>query len=157
MKYTDLLCCISLDFFFFFLNLPDFCVIKLKVLREKPFKNIFLYYQGSRKSKIGWELTKNGSHVWSWWLSKQPYICSFQTNIPITMVFMLFFWLSDQFGWHFPFPVAHFGCGHLFRKLFQLASQKWLPKSQIGWEHVPTVLTFLEPCLLQIDTLWYLL
>ena len=28
-----------------------------------------------------------------------------------------------------------------------LASQKWLPISQIGWEHVPTVPTFLEPCL----------
>jgi hypothetical protein len=35
--------------------------------------------------------------------------------------------------------------GHLFLKLFQLASQKWLPKSQIGWEHVPTVPIFLEP------------
>ena len=24
---------------------------------------------------------------------------------------------------------------------------KWLPKSQIGWEHVPSVPTFLQPCL----------
>ena len=35
--------------------------------------------------------------------------------------------------------------GHLFLKLFHLASQKWLPKSQIGWEHLPTVPIFLEP------------
>ena len=35
--------------------------------------------------------------------------------------------------------------GHIFLKLFQLASQKWLPKSRIGWEHVPTVPIFLEP------------
>ena len=38
--------------------------------------------QGSRKSKIGWELTKNGSHVRSPGLSKKPYMCSFQTNYP---------------------------------------------------------------------------
>ena len=35
--------------------------------------------------------------------------------------------------------------GHLFLKLFQLASQKWLPKYQIGLEHLPTVPIFLEP------------
>ena len=38
--------------------------------------------QGSRKSKIGWELTKNGCHVQSPELSKKPYMCSFQTNYP---------------------------------------------------------------------------
>ena len=27
----------------------------------------------------------------------------------------------------------------------ELAIQKWLPKSQIGWEYVPTVPIFLEP------------
>ena len=36
--------------------------------------------QGSRKSKISWELTKNGCHVRSPGLSKKPYMCSFQTN-----------------------------------------------------------------------------
>ena len=38
--------------------------------------------QGSRKSKIGWELTKNGCHMRCPGLSKKPYICSFQTNYP---------------------------------------------------------------------------
>ena len=36
----------------------------------------------------------------------------------------------------------------MFLKLFQLASQKWQPKSQIGWEYVPTVPIFLELCAL---------
>ena len=36
--------------------------------------------------------------------------------------------------------------GHLFLKLFQLASQKWLPKYQIDWERVLTGPIFLEPC-----------
>ena len=49
----------------------------------------------------------------------------------------IFFGLLDQFGWQSPFLVAHFGW---------LTSEKWLPKSQIGWEHVPTVPIFLEPC-----------
>ena len=40
-------------------------------------------HQGSRKSKIVWELSKNGFHVRSpGFKKKQTYICSFQTNYP---------------------------------------------------------------------------
>ena len=47
--------------------------------------------QGSRKSKIGLELTKNGCHVWSPGLSEKPYICSFQTNYPYNCGFYAYF------------------------------------------------------------------
>ena len=66
--------------------------------------------QGSRKSKIGWELTKNGCLVRSPGLLKKKHkFVVLKLIIPITVVFMHLFGLLDQFGWHSPFTVAHFG------------------------------------------------
>ena len=67
--------------------------------------------QGSRKSKIGWELTKSGCHVRSPELfkNKKHIIVGFKQIIPITRVFVHFWGLLDQFGWQPPFPLAHFG------------------------------------------------
>ena len=48
--------------------------------------------QGSRISKICWELTKSGCHVQTPELSKKPYICSFKLINPITVVFTHLFW-----------------------------------------------------------------
>ena len=66
---------------------------------------------------------------------KKPYICSFQNNYPYFRGFYAFF-LGFQTNLA---VILHFwqlilAGGHLFLKLFQLASQKWLPKSQNGWE-----------------------
>ena len=102
--------------------------------------------QGSRKSKIGWELTKNGCHVRSPWLSKQPYICSFQTNYPyyhgfyasflafrpIWLAFSLpcsSFWLVDTYFWsHFSW-LAKSGCKNLklAGNMFPLFPPLWSP------------------------------
>ena len=66
--------------------------------------------QGSKKFKIGWELTKSGCHVKSPELSKESYICSFSTYYPFYRGFYAFFgFFLEQFGWQPPFPVAHFG------------------------------------------------
>ena len=64
--------------------------------------------QGSRKSKIGWELIKCGCYVRSPELSKSHTFVLFKLNIPIIMVLCIFFGLLDQFGLQPPFPVAHF-------------------------------------------------
>ena len=73
---------------------------------------------------------------------KNPYICSFQTNYG----FYASFWgFQTNLAGNLHFRQLILAGGHLFLKLFQLASQKWLPKSQIGWENVPTLPIFLEP------------
>ena len=55
-------------------------------------KNHLHKHQGSRKSKIGWELTKNGCHVRSPGLSKSHICAVFKLSISITVVFMHLFW-----------------------------------------------------------------
>ena len=58
--------------------------IVLVVLLQIGAKDLIVFstHQGSKKSKIGWELTKSGCHVRSQELLKKTYICSFQTNYP---------------------------------------------------------------------------
>ena len=71
----------------------------------------------------------------------------FKLIIHITVVFMDFFlgfYTNLAGNLHFRYLIL--AGGHLFLKILQLASQKWLPKSKIGWELVPIVPTFLEPC-----------
>ena len=63
--------------------------------------------QGSRKSKICWELTKSSFHVQSSELKKN--ICSVKLIIPITRVLCIFFRVLVQFGWKPLFLLAHFG------------------------------------------------
>ena len=59
---------------------------------------------------------------------------------------MHFFWsFKNNWAVYINFQWLILAGGHIFQKLDQLASQKWVPKSQIGWEHVPTVAIFLEP------------
>ena len=78
---------------------------------------------------------------------KKHIVVVFKIIIPINVVFMHIFWAFIPIWLAFTIWVPHFAGGHLFLKLFYLASQKWLPKSEIGWEHVPTVSIFLEPCM----------
>ena len=74
--------------------------------------------QGSRKSKVGWELTKSGWQVWSPEIFKRLIFVVFKLIIPITRVLMhLFgdyrpiwlatsisvssFWLVDTYFWSY--------------------------------------------------------
>ena len=78
---------------------------------------------------------------------KKPYSFSFQTNYPYYRGFyasFLGFYTNLAVILHFRELIL--AGGHVYMKLFLLASQKWLPKSEIGWEHVPTVPIFLDPC-----------
>ena len=103
--------------------------------------------QGSRKSKIGWELTKNGCHMRCPGFKKKSHIfVVFKLIIPITLVLCIFYGFQTNLAGNLHFWWLILAGGHLFMNLFQLASQKLLPKSQIGWEHIPTVPIFLEPC-----------
>ena len=49
---------------------------------------------------------------------KEHIFVVFKLGIPITVVFMHFFWLLDQFGWQPPFLVAHFGWWTLISEAF---------------------------------------
>ena len=98
-------------------------------------------------SKSGWELIKSGCHVRSQELLKKYHIFSFQTNYSYYQGFYasyLDFYTNLAGNLHFNLLIL--AGGHLFLKLFQLASQTWLLKSQIVWEQVPTIPIFLEPC-----------
>ena len=55
--------------------------------------------QGSRKSKNGWKLTKNGAmRGLQNYKKKKTYIVVFKLIIPTTVVLCICFWLLDQFG-----------------------------------------------------------
>ena len=74
-------------------------------------------------------------------------MCSFQTNYPLYHGFYAYFMgFQINLAGNLYFQQLILAVGHLFLKLFQLASQKWLPQSQIGWEYVPTGPIFMEPC-----------
>ena len=86
--------------------------------------------------------------IWSlFFLHILSHMCSFQTNYPYYRGFYAsFVGFQTNLAGNLHFWQLILAFGHLFLKLFQLAIQKWLPKYQIGWEHVPTVPIFLEPC-----------
>ena len=135
----------------------NFGFTKILCKPEKPFKKIPLMLtlslqctgtdtQGSRKSKIGWELTKNGCHVRSPGLSKSHIFVVFKLIIPITVVFIHLFgaftpiWLAFSISGSSFWPVdtsflsyfswlAKSGCQHLklARNTFPPFPSFWSP------------------------------
>ena len=137
---TVICACICLAVYIFLCTYP--CVYMPVYIYTCTYICLYKYtcVQGSRKSKIG-TIKK--------WLpcavSRTHIFVVYKIVIPIIVVFMHL--LQTNLAGNLHFQQLIFAGRHLFLKLFQLASQKWLPKFQIGWEHVPTVPIFLEPCL----------
>ena len=110
---------------------------------------------------FGWQpFLARGIHSW------QPLWLAATLAGSQVLAGIFFFFLAATFGWHIHLAVRYFRikvilvlqpilAGSTFtlnktefisRQKYVNHQPKWLPKSQIGWEHVPSVPTFLQPC-----------
>ena len=102
--------------------------------------------QGSIKSKIGWELTKNGCHVRSPGLSKAIFVYFSNLLSPLLWFLCIFFWVFRQIWLAISISDSSFLLLETyFWSYFSWLAQKWLPNLKLARNTFPPFPSFWSP------------